>query len=126
MATGTIKGGVSPISQGGADATTAKAALEHLLGVSKLAAYYNASAGTVIDTALDGTMLVPLSSTLNESLYNALGDTFAYVVQFFYASVEATSPRVQLALPYTGTITKIAWRVHRSGWGNWHTIIADS
>lgn len=110
------------IASGGTESTNAADALAALYGLSKLAVYYNASAGTVIDTATDGVMLVATSASVNASLYNALGDTFSYIIQVFFGNISSTSARAQIAIPYTGTVTKIAWRVYRSGWGTWHVI----
>lgn len=92
------------------------------LNISKVGKYYNAQAGDVIDTMLDGSAVVALSATVNASLYSALNDTFAYVIQVFY-SLSATAAHIQIAFPYSTAVNKIAWRNYRSGaWSSWHVI----
>lgn len=82
--------------------------------------YYNTE---VIDSMTDGVALVSLSSSVNASLYNALKDSFAYVIQFYYSYVGADRNHVQIAFPYYANRSKMAWRCYRSNaWGDWQVV----
>lgn len=86
--------------------------------ISKLTAYYTTDA---IDTMLDGSALVALSSSVNASLFQALSDTHAYVIQIFYNKIASDSARLQIAYPYSTSKNIIAWRNYRNGtWSAWH------
>lgn len=89
----------------------------------RVTTYYNTN---VIDSMTDGTVLVSLSSTVNASLYNALDDNFAYVIQFYYNSVGADRNHVQIAFPYSANKSKMAWRSYKSStWGDWQVVDAS-
>lgn len=105
-------------------ATTAFVQTELGKYLSSTAAYY--SNQDVIDTATDPTMVLTTNASYNTSLYNALGSTFAYVIQIFYGTPSATSNHLQIAFPYTATIGKMAFRVYsNNAWGSWHVLTAS-
>ena len=116
--------GTLPIAKGGTGATAAATALSNLNGMSKLAAYY--SSGTdMLDTALDGSMIVYASASNNASLYSAIGDGFAYVYQFFYSGVSTTTNRMQIAHQFRSN--KMATRYCNSGvWSAWELIYTQA
>jgi len=95
---------------------------EVIQSINKLAKSYGNS-DNVIDTMLDGSAFVICSSTINSSLYTALGDSYAYVIQVFYNTISSTSNRIQIAFSYHATNSKSAWRNYYSGsWSSWHLI----
>lgn len=117
---------IAPVKAGGTGANTAKKALENLQGISKLATYYGPSAvNGIIDTMTDSIALVALSKDINSELYNILGDSFAYVSQFFFSEISSTSARMQIAHAYQKNT--MATRIYKSstGWTTWRTIDTD-
>ena len=77
-----------------------------------------------VDTMTNPTALVRLTSSVNTSLYNALGTGYAYVMQLFYEAQGATRNHVQIAYKYNDN-TKFAWRVYYNGWQSWHVVDVD-
>ncbi len=78
----------------------------------------------ILDTAIDSSMLVGLSSTNNAGLYEILGRaSFAWVYQFFVDGVTATSQRVQIAFAFDAP-DLVAYRTYKtsSGFTDWGLI----
>ena len=74
-----------------------------------------------IDTMTNPTALVQTNASVNASLYNAIGSSYAYVIQLFYGGLSASRNHIQIAFPY-GDTTKMAWRVYSSGWKSWQVV----
>lgn len=71
----------------------------------------------ILDTAIDSSMVVGLSSTNNAELYEILDRaSFAWVYQFFVDGVTATNQRVQVALAYDAP-DLVAYRVYKTSGG---------
>lgn len=87
--------------------------------------YYGLSSNQdILDTAIDSSMLVGLSSTNNAGLYEILGRaSFAWVYQFFVDGVTATNQRVQIAFTFDAP-DLVAYRVYKasSGFTDWGLI----
>ena len=78
----------------------------------------------ILDTAIDSSMLVGLSSTNNAGLYEILDRaSFAWVYQFFVDGVTATNQRVQIAFAFDAP-DLVAYRVYQtsSGFTDWGLI----
>ena len=93
--------------------------------------YYPGSSSVVdiADTMLDGVALFPINSSNNAGLYNALGFRgagFAYVYQFFYSSVTATSNRFQVAHGYSNDAMATRHYYSGIGWSDWTAICTSS
>ena len=89
--------------------------------------YYSGSSGAVdiADTMLDGAALFPVTRSNNAGLYNALGyrgESYAYVYQFFYSSVTATSNRFQIAHGYANDAMATRHYYSGIGWSDWTAI----
>lgn len=113
--------GTLPIAKGGTGATDAATALSNLRGMSKLVTYYGGSQIDKLDTATDGSMMVAVTSANNAGLYSVIGGSFAYVYQFFYASISDTANRMQIA--HSDRNNKMATRYYKDGaWSAWELI----
>lgn len=66
-------------------------------------------------------MLVACSSTLNADLYTALnGDSFAYIIQVFFAKQGNTNSRAQIAVGYhNGRMATRIYNANTSTWSEW-------
>lgn len=80
--------------------------------------YYGPSSNQdILDTAIDSSMLVGLSSTNNAELYEILDRaSFAWVYQFFVDGTTATNQRVQVAFAFDAP-DLVAYRVYKTSGG---------
>jgi hypothetical protein len=97
----------------------------------KQVAYYNNNYQDILETAIDGSMLVAISATNNAELYEALGSfaTWVWVYQFFFQTPSATGQRVQIAFARdtNGSRSRVAYRtyVESSGFTPWALVNND-
>lgn len=97
----------------------------------KQVAYYNNNYQDILETAIDGSMLVAISATNNAELYEALGSlvTWAWVYQFFFGTPSATVQRVQIAFgrDTRGKRSRVAYRTYvgSSGFTPWALVNND-
>lgn len=116
---------VLPVSKGGTGSTTNKAALAALQGVSQLVSFHQTADVSNLDTLVESSMLVNLSTGVNAELYNLFGgkDLYAYVLQLNHASISTGNPRVQIAIGYT--TQRMAVRQYYTSWNNWKLVRID-
>lgn len=126
MASGTIKAGVTPISEGGTGSIDWQSALLNLGSFPDTAQLQNTTLNSDVDNATLPLIRVRTNASYNSQLSNLLGTSFAYILQFFYSAEPgnqtATATRIQIALPYDKSTNKIAWRTYANGWGSWHVL----
>lgn len=85
--------------------------------------YYGATANKSADNLLDSIALVAVSSTLNSDLYAIINNNFAYIFTIFSSAVSTENRRIQIAISYSASPTKIAIRTYGgSGWTAWKGI----
>lgn len=114
-----------------ADEAAAAANLAANQAMLKKVRYYGLSSNQdILDTAIDSSMLVGLSSTNNAELYEILDRaSFAWVYQFFVDGTTATNQRVQIAFARDtkGSRSRVAYRtyVKSSGFSPWALVNND-
>lgn len=85
--------------------------------VLRKAVYYSNNTVSA-DTITDSCALLNLSGSVNSTLYGIIGETYCYIIQFYYSD---NGQRVQLALGYTKA--NMALRSSYSGsWCAWNKI----
>lgn len=101
-----------------ADEAAAAANLAANQAMLKKVRYYGPSSNQdILDTAIDSSMLVGLSSTNNAELYEILDRaSFAWVYQFFVDGTTATNQRVQIAFAFDAP-DLVAYRVYKTSGG---------
>lgn len=114
------------VKHGGTGGTTWQTA-QDLLGF--IGGTCQGDSTTNLDNDLHTLIKATLSSSINTGLHTAIGASFAYVIQVFYADEPGlrtrTSNRLQIAFPYGNTRLIIAYRTYyQSAWGPWHKITA--
>lgn len=101
-----------------ADEAAAAANLAANQAMLKKVRYYGPSSNQdILDTAIDSSMLVGLSSTNNAELYEILDRaSFAWVYQFFVDGTTATNQRVQIAFAFDAP-DLVVYRVYKTSGG---------
>ena len=104
-----------------------KPTMEDLNGIGSIATYYSAASAMSADDLTESLALIPVSATVNEELYRAVGGTFAYVITLFYIDKTTTSRRAQIALSYNSVPQKMAVRSYgANGWVGWRSVAFDA
>ena len=115
----------------GADEAADAANLAANQAMLKQVVYYNNEYQDILETAIDSSMSVAITSTNNAELYEALGSfaTWAWVYQFFFGAPSATGQRVQIAFARVtnGSKSRAAYRtyVRDSGFSPWALVNND-
>lgn len=91
--------------------------------ISQQCVYYNTTKSA--DDLTDSLALIPLSSTLNSELFNIMGESFAYVMTFYYSSLNGSLS--QVAYSYKSSIPRMAVRNRYNGtWSAWNGVAMNN
>lgn len=122
--------GAANTAAGSANTAAAAANQAANQAMLKQVAYYNTNQQDILETAIDGSMLVAISASNNAELYEVLGSSaiWAWVYQFFFGTPSATAQRVQIAFSRstTGAKSYVAYRTYESeGFTPWALVNND-
>ena len=115
-----ITSGILPLARGGLGASTWSTALDNLHGMARQATYYNEASAVDIDAITDGLALVPMDASKG----CPIGGSFAFIMQVFYGTPDATRSRTQIAFPYAGGngIAVRSYDSNKSVWSEWNLV----
>lgn len=115
-----ITSGILPLTRGGLGASTWSTALDNLHGMARQATYYNEASAVDIDAITDGLALVPMAASKG----CPIGGSFAFIMQVFYGTPDATRSRTQIAFPYAGGsgIAVRSYDSNKSVWSEWNLV----
>ena len=115
-----ITSGILPLARGGLGASTWSTALDNLHGMARQATYYNEASAVDIDAITDGLALVPMAASKG----CPIGGSFAFIMQVFYGTPDATRSRTQIAFPYAGGngIAVRSYDSNKSVWSEWNLV----
>lgn len=94
------------------------------LAASKVAELYSEADGKNADDLTESLAIVPISSTVNPELYNALGGgVFAWVQTNFYKPNSVTEKKMQIAMSTDFIHQKMVFRTYgANGWLPWQVV----
>ena len=115
-----ITSGILPLARGGLGASTWSTALDNLHGMARQATYYNEASAVDIDAITDGLALVSMAASKG----CPIGGSFAFIMQVFYGTPDATRSRTQIAFPYAGGngIAVRSYDSNKSVWSEWNLV----
>lgn len=115
--------GILPISKGGTEASTKRAALNNLEGMPIISSIFEQS----LDEIIESFALVDLRLTENEQLHSIIQGNYAYVITLFFAAQSTSSSRMQLAIGYnTRAMAMRTYYEYDGAWSDWNEVILAS